>query len=79
MMISSLAKQLHKLGVNKFQMIYRIWNLQKMIISKAQELGGSSNKEMLNKFVEIIGVKNPNSCEDKDKLIKLMKELEVTE
>lgn len=54
-------------------------DLQKMIISKAQELGGSSNKEMLNKFVEIIGVKNPNSCEDKDKLIKLMKELEVTE
>lgn len=49
--------------------------LQKAIIAKATELGGSSNKEMLKKFTNIIGTKNPNSCDDRDKLIELLNEL----
>lgn len=53
--------------------------LQKAIISKATELGGSSNKEMLKLFTDIIGTKNPNSCEDKDKLTKLLYKLEEGE
>ena len=49
------------------------------IISKATELGGSSNKEMLKLFTDIIGTKNPNSCKDKDKLTELLNRLEEGE
>lgn len=54
-------------------------DLQEAIIAKATELGGSSNKEMLKLFTDIIGTKNPNSCEDKDKLTELLDRLEKGE
>ena len=59
--------------------ITTVEGLQKAIIAKATELGGSSNKEMLKLFTDIIGTKNPNSCEDKDKLTKLLNRLEEGE
>ncbi len=49
--------------------------LQKAIIAKATELGGSSNKELLDTFQDILGTKNPNSCKDKEKLQKLYEKL----
>lgn len=49
--------------------------LQKAIITKATELGGSSNKELLDTFQAILGTKNPNSCKDKEKLQKLYEKL----
>lgn len=49
--------------------------LQKAIIAKATELGGSSNKELLDTFQTILGTKNPNSCKDKEKLQKLYEKL----
>nr|DAK84701.1 MAG TPA: AAA domain protein [Caudoviricetes sp.] len=49
--------------------------LQTAIIAKATELGGSSNKEMLKLFTDIIGTKNPNSCDDINKLTELLNKL----
>lgn len=49
--------------------------LQKAIITKATELGGSSNQELLDTFQAMLGTKNPNSCKDKEKLQKLYEKL----
>ena len=49
--------------------------LQKAIITKATELGGSSNQELLDMFQDMLGTKNPNSCKDKEKLQKLYEKL----
>ena len=49
--------------------------LQKAIIAKATELGGSSNQELLDTFQAMLGTKNPNSCKDKEKLQKLYEKL----
>ena len=49
--------------------------LQKAIITKAIELGGSSNQELLDTFQAMLGTKNPNSCKDKEKLQKLYEKL----
>ena len=42
--------------------------LQKAIITKATELGGSSNQELLDMFQDMLGTEKPNSCKDKEKL-----------
>ena len=72
---NSGEKRTVKKPVIKQAMPETVEELQKAIITKATELGGSSNQELLDTFQAMLGTKNPNSCKDKEKLQKLYEKL----
>lgn len=72
---NSGEKRAVKKPVIKQAMPETVEELQKAIITKATELGGSSNQELLDTFQAMLGTKNPNSCKDKEKLQKLYEKL----